>query len=39
MLERTFEPSLPRKADGKSRPILHAHSPGSMQPHSLLCPV
>lgn len=32
MLERTFEPSLPKKADEKSSPDLHAHSPGSTQP-------
>lgn len=39
MLERTFEPSLPRKADEESSPVLHAHSPDSSQPHSFLCPI
>lgn len=39
MLERTFEPSLPRKADEESSPILHTHSPDSTQPHSFLCPI
>lgn len=32
MLERTFEPSLPRKADEES-------SPFPTQSHSFLCPV